>query len=131
MSDPSAAPGGSEAGVPTKPRPRDLRAALPTAAGGGFLVAAAALALGQIPPLLVNLFGGGLALSTQIRLGWLYTAAANAIPGGEDGAARNGPPRTSHQAVTPGCTKSRRESPTNIRCAFISACSDRALQRSL
>src|SRR5438128_7236451 len=33
--------------------------------------------------------------------------AANAIPAGDDGAERNGPPRTNHQMVTPGCTKSR------------------------
>src|SRR6188508_597593 len=37
-----------------------------------------------------------------------FAAAANAIPVGEDGAERNGPPRTSHQTVTPGCTKSER-----------------------
>src|SRR5882672_2177600 len=37
-----------------------------------------------------------------------FAAAATAIPKGDDGAERNGPPRTNHQTVTPGCTKSTR-----------------------
>ena len=35
-----------------------------------------------------------------------FAAAANAIPWGECGAVRNGPPRTSHQTAMPGPTKS-------------------------
>jgi len=42
----------------------------------------------------------------------VFVAAANAIPAGEDGAERNGPPRTNHQTVTPGCTNSSRGSLT-------------------
>ena len=34
----------------------------------------------------------------------VFVAAANAIPVGEDGAERNGPPSTSHHTVVPGCT---------------------------
>lgn len=37
-----------------------------------------------------------------------FVAAANAIPEGDDGAERNGPPRTNHQTVRPGCTNSER-----------------------
>ena len=42
-------------------------------------MAVAAIVLGQLPPLVVNLLGGGLAVSTQVRMGWLYTAASNAV----------------------------------------------------
>ena len=38
----------------------------------------------------------------------VFAAAANAMPVGEDGAERNGPPSTNHQTVTPGSTKSER-----------------------
>jgi hypothetical protein len=37
-----------------------------------------------------------------------FTMAANAIPVGDEGTVRNGPARTNHQTVTPGCTKSER-----------------------
>ena len=57
----------------------DLRRAAPVAVRGGALAAAAAIVMGQLPPLALNLFGGGLAVSTQVRLGWLYTAASNVI----------------------------------------------------
>src|SRR4029434_1374937 len=36
-----------------------------------------------------------------------FVATANAIPVGEDGKSRNGPPKTNHQMITPGCTKSK------------------------
>ena len=42
----------------------------------------------------------------------VFVVAANAIPVGENGAERNGPPRTSHQTVVPGCTNPRRGSRT-------------------
>lgn len=42
----------------------------------------------------------------------VFAAAANAIPVGEGGAERNGPPRTSHQTVVPGYTNPRRGSLT-------------------
>ena len=42
----------------------------------------------------------------------VFVAAAKAIPAGEDGTERNGPPKTSHQTVTPGCANSRRGSLT-------------------
>ncbi|HVD71666.1 MAG TPA: hypothetical protein VNG34_12520 [Actinomycetota bacterium] len=62
-----------------RPLSTDLRRAGPVAARGGLLVAVAAIALGQLPHLVVNLLGGGLAVSTQVRMGWLYTAASNAV----------------------------------------------------
>ena len=42
----------------------------------------------------------------------VFAVAANAIPVGEDGAERNGPPKTSHHTVVPGCTNPRRGSRT-------------------
>jgi hypothetical protein len=64
---------------PDRPLSEDLRRAAPVAARGGLVVAAAAIVIGQIPPLATNVFGGGLAISTQLRMGWLYTAASNAV----------------------------------------------------
>lgn len=58
----------------------DLRRAAPGAARRGVLVAALALGLGQIPPLVMNLAGAGLAVVTELRLGWLYTVASNVAP---------------------------------------------------
>lgn len=58
----------------------DLRGAGPAAVRAGALVALVALVIGQLVPLVINLAGGGLAVATQVRLGWLYTAAANAVP---------------------------------------------------
>jgi hypothetical protein len=78
MSETAPASGESEAGA-ERPIFEDLRRAAPVAARGGLLVAAAAVVLGQLPPLLVNVFGGGIAVSTQLRMGWLYTAASNAV----------------------------------------------------
>ena len=43
------------------------------------LCAAAVAVLGQAPPSLVNLAGGGLAVVTQLRLGWLYTMVGHAV----------------------------------------------------
>jgi hypothetical protein len=58
---------------------RDLLGAAPVivlrAAAASFAVAA----LGQLPPSLVNVAGGGLALPTQLRVGWLYTMAGHAV----------------------------------------------------
>ena len=70
-------PRGSRRPADSPPTSRLARA--PVAARGGLLVAVAAIVLGQLPPLLVNLLGGGLAVSTQVRMGWLYTAASNAV----------------------------------------------------
>ena len=39
----------------------------------------AVAALGQVPPSLVNVAGGGLAVPTQLRVGWLYTMAGHAV----------------------------------------------------
>lgn len=65
--------------VPTTPSfASDLIRAVPVAIRRGLAVSLAAILLGQVPPLLVNLAGGGLAITTQLRLGWFYTAAANA-----------------------------------------------------
>lgn len=56
----------------------DLVRAVPVAIRRGLAVSLAAILLGQVPPLVMNLGGGGLAIATQVRLGWFYTAAANA-----------------------------------------------------
>ncbi|HEY5861265.1 MAG TPA: hypothetical protein VIX62_13365, partial [Actinomycetota bacterium] len=56
----------------------DLRRAAPVALRRGLTVSFVALLLGQLPPLAFNLGGAGLAIATQLRLGWLYTVAANA-----------------------------------------------------
>ena len=66
-------------GVPLPPSfGSDLGRAVPVALRRGLAVSFVALLLGQIPPLIVNLGGGGLAIATQLRMGWLYTVAANA-----------------------------------------------------
>jgi hypothetical protein len=39
-----------------------------------------ALGLGQIPPLIMNLAGAGLAVVTELRLGWLYTVGSSIAP---------------------------------------------------
>ena len=49
------------------------------AAGRGALAALAAALLGQVPPLLIDLFGGGLAVATAVRIGWLYTLGFNRV----------------------------------------------------
>src|SRR6266566_3675468 len=43
----------------------------------------------------------------------VLAAAVNAMPEGEDGADRNGPPRTSHHTATPGST--------NVDSGFLNA----------
>jgi hypothetical protein len=78
MNDQAPASGDPEAAA-DRPLSADLRRAAPVAARGGLLVAVAAIVLGQLPPMVVNLVGGGLAVSTQVRMGWLYTAASNAV----------------------------------------------------
>ncbi|HJR97560.1 MAG TPA: hypothetical protein VJ979_06605 [Actinomycetota bacterium] len=57
----------------------DLLAAAPTAALRGALAAFVVAASGQAPPFLVDLVGGGLAVVTQLRVGWLYTMAGHAV----------------------------------------------------
>lgn len=78
------------AGTPAAPLARDLRAATPVALVGGALCASAVAALGQLPPLLVNLTGAGLAVVTQVRLGWLYTMAGHAVAIQVDGLDATG-----------------------------------------
>lgn len=56
----------------------DLGRAAPVALRRGLTASFVVLLLGQLPPLAVNLGGGGLAIATQLRLGWLYSVAANA-----------------------------------------------------
>ena len=67
------------AGTPAASLARDLRDAAPVALARGSLCAAAVAVVGQVPPLLVNLAGGGLAVVTQLRLGWLYTMVGHAV----------------------------------------------------
>ncbi len=63
---------------PATPVGRDLLGAAPIAVLRGAAAALAVAALGQVPPSLVNLAGGGLAVQTQVRVGWLYTMAGHA-----------------------------------------------------
>lgn len=58
---------------------RDLLGAAPVAVLRATAAALAVAALGQIPPSLVNVAGGGLAVPTQLRVGWLYTMAGHAV----------------------------------------------------
>lgn len=57
----------------------DLLAAAPASALRGAVAALVVAASGQAPPFLVDLAGGGLALVTQLRVGWLYTMAGHAV----------------------------------------------------
>jgi hypothetical protein len=50
-----------------------LRAAVPVALARGLAAFVVVSLAGQIPPLLIQLFGGGLAWVTALKLGWLYT----------------------------------------------------------
>jgi len=58
---------------------RDLLGAAPVAVLRAAAAAFAVAALGQLPPSLVNVAGGGLAVPTQLRVGWLYTMAGHAV----------------------------------------------------
>jgi hypothetical protein len=64
---------------PVAPLTRDLAGAVPVAVLRAVAAALAVAALGQVPPSLVNVAGGGLALPTQVRVGWLYTMAGHAV----------------------------------------------------
>jgi hypothetical protein len=55
------------------------RAALPVAIRGGLLAFVATAIVAQIAPLLIELFGGGLALSTALKLGWFYELAFHRV----------------------------------------------------
>ena len=56
-----------------------LAAALPTAIRGGLVAFVATAAVAQIGPLLIELFGGGLALPTALKLGWFYELAFHRV----------------------------------------------------
>ena len=58
---------------------RDLLGAAPVVVLRAAAAAFAVAALGQLPPALVNVAGGGLTLPTQLRVGWLYTMAGHAV----------------------------------------------------
>lgn len=90
--------GAADAPVPSLPG--DLAAAAPVALAGGLLSAAAVTLLGQVPPLLVNAVGGGLAVSTQVRLGWLYTMAGHAAEIEATGSGPSADPAAGPQALT-------------------------------
>ncbi len=64
--------------IPATSFGRDLIYATPVAVLRATAAALAVAALGQIPPSLVNVAGGGLAVQTQLRVGWLYTMAGHA-----------------------------------------------------
>jgi hypothetical protein len=56
-----------------------LRAALAIAVRGGLLAFVATAAVAQIPPLMIEIFGGGFALSTALKLGWFYELAFHRV----------------------------------------------------
>lgn len=64
---------------PVAPITRDLAGAAPVAVLRAVAAALGVAALGQVPPSLVNVAGGGLAAPTQVRVGWLYTMAGHAV----------------------------------------------------
>jgi hypothetical protein len=65
--------------VPATSPTRDLIASTPVALLRAMAAALAVAAIGQVPPSLVNVAGGGLAVQTQLRVGWLYTMAGHAV----------------------------------------------------
>lgn len=65
--------------VPETSLTRDLIASTPVALLRAMAAVLAVAALGQVPPSLVNVAGGGLAVQTQLRVGWLYTMAGHAV----------------------------------------------------
>ena len=72
----------SLAGVADRPATsftRDMVGAAPVAVLRAAAAAFTVAALGQLPPSLVNVAGGGLAVPTQLRVGWLYTMAGHAV----------------------------------------------------
>jgi predicted membrane protein len=56
-----------------------LRAAWPSAVKGGLLAFVVTAIAAQIVPLSIDVFGGGLAFSTALRLGWFYELAFHKI----------------------------------------------------
>ena len=56
-----------------------VRAALAVVVRGGLLAFVATALVAQIPPLAIELFGGGLALSTALKLGWFYELAFHRV----------------------------------------------------
>ena len=55
------------------------RAAFAAAVRGGLFAFAATSAVAQIAPMVIELFGGGLALSTALKLGWFYELAFHRV----------------------------------------------------
>jgi len=56
-----------------------LRAAWPSAVKGGLLAFLATTIAAQLVPVSIDVFGGGLALSTAIKLGWFYELAFHKV----------------------------------------------------
>jgi hypothetical protein len=56
-----------------------LRAAWPSAVKGGLLAFLATAIAAQIIPISIDIFGGGLALSTALKLGWFYELAFHKV----------------------------------------------------
>ena len=65
-----------------------LRAAIPVGIKGGLAACAIVALAGQAAPLLIDLFGGGLALPTALKIGWFYELAFHRV--GIDITAANG-----------------------------------------
>lgn len=74
---PTASPAPPEAHV--EDGGTDRSAALPVAIRGGLLAFVVTAVVAQIAPLLIELFGGGLAPSTALKLGWFYELAFHRV----------------------------------------------------
>ncbi len=67
------------ASTPATSVTRDLAGSFPIAVAGACASTLAVVAIGQVPPMLLNAAGGGLAVSTQLKVGWFYTMAGHAV----------------------------------------------------
>jgi hypothetical protein len=67
--------------VPEAPAPsgRGLRAAMPVAVRAGLVAFAIVALTAQIVPVMIEVFGGGVAASTALKLGWLYELAFHSV----------------------------------------------------
>ena len=72
----AAPPAGPEVSVSSD---RGLRAAMPTAIKAGLIAFGLVALSAQLVPVAIDVFGGGLAMSTAVRLGWLYELAFHRV----------------------------------------------------
>ena len=99
--NPPAPPASPEApAVPTDRAGVGARAAIPVAIKGGLGAFAIVALAGQAAPALIDMFGGGLALPTALKLGWFYELAFHRV--GIDIAATGGATARLFIAFLPG-----------------------------